>query len=449
MARLMVLAILLVLVVLPFTPVAGKIKRALMDLRSGKTSVRQIIKEVPREVVKEVPRVVERIVEKEVQPPLPSAFVPKTDVDVTKLFNGIKIETKLQTTEGSFASLERENPDAYQVKFQIDVKVPRANQSIAELSRINPELPKVLPGLEQLLPTSKVSGFYHKLYQNKATNIERDLTRLNKLLSRDNFFDCETILELTHPSSARKALLIQTDMDVVADGSDGDRAEDLEDYISMSDYYQPMTSYFWKKQTKTPNPLLPRWEEKLRDATAAFAVKGLSAERNRQLKSQIDTLKLEISDLKSHSSLIADTDPFIVISLVFRGYTEQNPFTPQLGDYAVVIHNNQILPAICGDYGPSVKMGEASLRIARQVNPKATPYVRGEDDLKATYLIFPGTAKKPNGPPNLEEWRTMCIKYLNEIGGIGAGATVHEWVDLIKWKREFVGPPWPPPKPRK
>lgn len=441
----MFLATVLLLVVLPFTPAASKIKRTLMELREGRTTVRQVIKEVPHEVIKEV----ERVVVKEVQPPLPSSFVPKSDVDVARLFNGIQIETKLQMTEGSYASLERLKPDAYQVKFEVDVRVPKANQSLQELSRINDRLPQLLPGLEQMLPTSKVSGFYHKLYQNKTTGIQRDLTRLNKLLSKDNFFDCETILELTHPTSSRKALLIQTDMDVVADGSDGDRRDDLDDYISLSDYYQPMTSYFWKKQTPTPNPLLPRWESKLKDVKAAYATKGLSAEKNKQLKAQIDQLTAEISDFKSHSSLIADVDPFIVISLVFHGYAAQNPFTPQIGDYAVVIHGDQILPAICGDYGPSMKMGEASLRIAKQVNPKATPYVRGEDELKATYLVFPGTAKKPFGPPNLAEWRAQCVKFLNELGGIGANAKVFEWVDLIQWKREFVGPPWPPPKAKK
>ncbi len=437
----MMLSIILALVILPFTPIAGKIKRTLLELRRGTTTVREVIKEVPKEIVRTV-------VEREPPQPLPSKFIPKNDVEVTKLFNGIQVQTKLQTSEGSFASLERLNPDAYQIKFQVEVRVPKANQSVAELSRINPELPRVLPGLEQMLPKSQVSGFYHKLYENKTANVEKDISHLHKVLSRDNFFDCETILELTHPTTARKALLIQTDMDVVADGSDGDRAADLDDYVSLSDNYQPMTSYFWKKQTKMPNPLLPRWEAKLKAAKAAYTQRGLSAEKNKQLKSTITTLTAEIEDFKNHSSLIADTDPYIVLSLVFRGYAATNPFTPQMGDYAVVIHNNQILPAICGDYGPSMKMGEASLFIAKQVNKKATPYVRGEDDLKATYIVFPGTAKKPNGPPNLEEWRSLCIKYLNDIGGVGAGAVVHQWPDLIKWRREFVGPPWPPPKAR-
>ena len=100
-----------------------------------------------------------------------------------------------------------------------------------------------------MLTTAKVSGFYHKLYENKTASIQRDITRLNKILDRHNFFDCETILELTHPTSKRKTLLVQSEMDVVADGSDGDRMATLDEYIYMSDYYQPTTSYAWPKVT--------------------------------------------------------------------------------------------------------------------------------------------------------------------------------------------------------
>jgi hypothetical protein len=221
-------------------------------------------------------------------------------------------------------------------------------------------------------------------------------------------------------------------MDVVSDGSDGDRAPSLKDYISMSDYYQPFTSYAWAKQSTTANPLLPRWETRLANAKAEYAKKGLSASRNQELKSSIDQLTLEIKDLKSRSSLIADSDPFVVISLVFRGYEATNPHTPQIGDYAVVIHDKKLYPAICGDYGPSMKMGEASLFMAKVINPKATPYVRPESELKVTYLVFPGTREKPFGPPKLEVWRNQCIRYLNEIGGVGAGYEVHLWEDKFK-----------------
>ncbi len=441
------LVILLVLVVLPFTPVAGKIKRALSELIHGNAKprviVREVIKEVPKEVIREVKVPVPAPSPPPPPPVRPDNFGPRKEVAVTTLFNGISINSTLQTTQGTYASLEKLDPNAFQVRFEVDVRVPKANQSLAELSRINPNLSSVLPGLGELLNSGKVSNFYHQLYDNKVKAINRDLTHLNKMLDRHNFFDCETILELRHPATSRKALLIQSEMDVVADGSDGDRSPDLEDYISLSDYYQPFTSYAWKKQSSTPNPLLKRWEDKLKDAKAEYSRKGLSAERNRQLKAQIGQLTLEIADFKARSSLIADTDPFIVLSLLFRGYGSQDGYTPQIGDYAVVIHDKQILPAICGDYGPSMKMGEASLFMAKQVNPNATPYRRPESDLRVTYLVFPGTAKKPFGPPNLSEWREQCLQYLNEVGGLGKGFSLHEWPDVLRFKREFVGPPWP------
>jgi hypothetical protein len=229
-------------------------------------------------------------------------------------------------------------------------------------------------------------------------------------------------------------------MDVVCDGSDGDRMASLDEYIYMSDYYQPFTSYAWAKRSKTPNPLLSRWEARLKKAQEQYNVKGLPAEKNRELKALIDHLKLEIQDMKTRSSLIAEKDPFIVISLLFRGYTAQNAFTPQIGDYAVVIYGDKIYPAICGDYGPTLKMGEASLFIAKTINPQATPYRRPESDLKVTYLIFPGTAEKPNQPPNLEHWHQRCSAYLGELGGVGSGHALHRWEDPFK-------PPAPPPSP--
>jgi hypothetical protein len=432
MIRVLVLVTLAVGLVLPFTPFAGRIKRGLQEIVkearvTGEPQIveREVIREVPVEVVKETVREVEVI--KEVQPPLPEAYVGRKDVDVASLFNGITVKTNLVTEQGGFASLERLDPEAYKAEFQLSIRVPRANQSVAELSRINEHLPKALPGLGTLVETGKVSAFYHKLYENKTRRVQTDVTRLNKALDRHNFFDCETILELKHPTSQRKVLLIQSEMDVVADGSDGDRVPKLEEYIYMSDYYQPFTSYAWTKRTATPNPLLARWESRLEKLKAEYAVKGLSAARNAELKASMSQVTLEIKDMKARSSLIAEKDPFIVLSLLFRGYEEQNAFTPGMGDYAAVVHGDKIYPAICGDYGPSYKMGEASLMMAKAVNEKATPYRRPESDLKVTYVIFPGTGVKPWGPPDLKVWEQKVTEYLNEVGGIGVGYKLHEW----------------------
>lgn len=438
--RLFVLVIIALLLVIPFTPFAGKIKRGLKEIIGAGNNRTQVITreiekriEVPKEVIKEIIKEVPAP-----PPPLSDAFIPRKEADVATFYNGITIKTKLETEQGTYASLERLNPDAYKAEFQLSVRVPKANQTMPELTRINPALSSLLPDLEAMLTTAKVSGFYHKLYENKTAAIQRDITRLNKILDRHNFFDCETILELTHPTSKRKALLVQSEMDVVTDGSDGDRMATLDDYLSMSDYYQPFTSYAWTKKTKTPNPLLAKWLDRLKAAKEQAAAKGLPAEKSRELKALVSQLEIEVKEMKARSSLIAEKDPFIVISLLFRPYAATNKHTPQIGDYAVVIYGDKMYPAICGDYGPTSKMGEASLFMAKAINPKATPYRRPESDLKVTYLIFPGTAEKPNTAPNLDHWHEKCSSYLKEVGAPGTGHELHHWTDPFK-------KPEPPP----
>ena len=416
LSRVLLLGIVLAGLVLPFTPYAGKIKAALTRLVEKARETKVVVREVPKPVIQE------RIVEvPSPPPPLPSSFVPRKDVDVATLFNGITIQTKLDAQEGNYASIERKDQGSYTVEFQVKVKVPKPNSTLPELARINPELPKMLPGLASMLETCKVSGFYHKLYEKKTALVQQNLTRLTKLLDKHNFFDCETILELTHPTTSRKALLIQSEMDVVADGSDGDRMPSMTADIYNSDYYQPFTSYEWAKKTSTPNPLLAKYQSRYNSAASEYKQKGLSKDKNAELKAEMQELDARIKALKARSSLIAEKDPFIVISLLFKDYPRVLPHAPSIGDYAAVIHGNQILPAICGDYGPTMKMGEASLMVAKQVSAKATPYNRPESDLKVTYLIFPGTAEKPFGPPNLDHWHEKVSEYLKECGGIGDG----------------------------
>ena len=67
-----------------------------------------------------------------------------------------------------------------------------------------------------------MSSSFDKLYKNKIDFVRERLNRLDLILSRHNFYDCETILELQDPESGRKALLMQGDMDLNTDGSDGE-----------------------------------------------------------------------------------------------------------------------------------------------------------------------------------------------------------------------------------
>lgn len=176
-ARVLLLLIILTGLILPFTPFAGKIKKGIQDIveSARKTKERVITRDVMRDVIKEVPVVKEVTKEiiKEVQPPLPEKYIPRKDIDVASLFNGITVKTNLLTEQGSFASLERLDPESYKAEFQLSIRVPKANQTMVELSRINKNLPAILPGLDAMLPAAKVSGFYHKLYENKTNGTER------------------------------------------------------------------------------------------------------------------------------------------------------------------------------------------------------------------------------------------------------------------------------------
>jgi len=99
------------------------------------------------------------------------------------------------------------------------------------------------------------------------------------------------------------------------------------------------------------------------------------------------------------------------------------------GDYALVVFGDSIYPAIVGDVGPNDKVGEASLRIAKQINALSTPYNRPVSDLKVTYVIFPGTFDKPFGPPDLEKLQARCETLVKEIGG--ASVPLHHWENII------------------
>ncbi len=419
------LVLLLTVIGLPFSPVGGKMKRSVLDFIEKAKEPKIVEKPVEKIVVKEVPAP---------PPPLPSKFVPDKKLNLGEMFNGMKLETKLETTPGDTATKERLNKDAYSVTVSVKVSVPKPNASLAELATLNPDLPNALPGLKPMMEGAQVSGFYYFLYDVKKRDLEMKLAKLDDILSRHNYYDCESIMELKHPTTGQKALLIQGEMDVVADGSDGDRMSDFDDYVAKSDHFQPTTSYGWPKMTANPNPLVARYEGKIETARAKMA--SATAAQKKSLEGDIAYYKRVIGEMKSRSFLIAQEDPFVVIPLSMRTYRGFNDYTPSLGDYVVVVHGKKLLPAIIGDYGPHEKMGEASLRIAQEMNPKANPYFRPESDLKVTYLIFPGSAEKSPSQPDYEKWSQRCAELLGKMGGVGDGFVLSGWEDRIKKKAE-------------
>jgi hypothetical protein len=379
---------------------------------------------------------VEKLVEKRVEvpvpmpPPLPSGPSLSGRKDVTTIFSGIQLQSKLEASEGRRAMEEVADPTSYAVEFNFKIKVPRPAKTLEEFTGINASLPVLLPSLKDLLSTAKVSGFYHFLYQQKQNAIQANLLRLDRVLSRHNFYDVESVLELENATTKQKALLVQSEMDVVSDGSDGDRMASFDDYIYKSQSFQPTTSYAWDKVTTKPNPLISRLEGELKGLKEQIKAGGQSNSEKAALQDRAKDIPRVITDLKRRSFLIAQEDPFIVIPKSFRAYRGTHAFAPDIGDYVVVICRDKLMPAIVGDYGPPDKCGEASLRIAREVDPKASPSNRAVTDLRVSYLIFPNSAPKQSCAPDYAVWRKQCGELFTKLGG--NAATLTEWKDRLK-----------------
>jgi hypothetical protein len=348
------------------------------------------------------------------------------------IFNGLQYEWKVETSPGDTAARDREIDNAYRLELKLKIRVPRPATSLADVQVANARLPELLPSLPLLLESARVSPDYGKIYDLKLDWLKGRLEKIEQILSRHNFYDCDTILQLKHPETGRRALFVQGDMDVNVDGSDGDRNVEVD---GSGQFFQPQTSYRWPKMTERPNPFLKRSEERIAEAEAELAKLETKEARRQELRERIAASKRQIADLKSASFLVSKTDPTIVLpGFMLRG---EGADVPKVGDYAVVIHGDKMYPAMVGDAGPSYKMGEASLRLCDEIRKTGTPLARPVSDLAVTYLVFPGSAEDKRSVPDLEKWHQRCTDLMAEIGV--PNAPLHRWEDIV--------PPWPTPTP--
>jgi hypothetical protein len=223
-------------------------------------------------------------------------------------------------------------------------------------------------------------------------------------------------------------------MDVDSDGSDSDRVPGVD---ANSQTFQPLTSYKWTKRGATPNPFVAQREAHLHDLEASLP-RAANPLQHDLIKAAIEATRFEANQLRTNSFLVAATDPYIVVPGSVYGQKD-DPYSPGVGDYCAVIYGNTIYPAIVGDVGPSAKVGEASLRIAKELNPLANSENRPVSALKITYLVFPGTAERPFSPPDLDHWHDRVDALLKEAGGYTG--------QLFVWKDLTLPPPTPTPSP--
>lgn len=361
-------------------------------------------------------------------PALPERVEPGQYDHISKMSPGLNVLSSVQFESGSTASQDRKALASYQVRVALNLRLPQAADG-ETLKHANPKLPELFVKYNDFMSKAKVSQWYQALYLHKQNRIRKDAATLARLLDRHNYYDTDTILEIDAPETGRKVLWMQADMDVVSDGSDGDRLPDMPAKVKNSDHYQPMTSYRWRKLGTNPNPLLPHWEER---------VTKLSKDKKANAAA-LQHAKNVVHDLKKYSFLLAEYDSFIVVPLTFKNGGNE-AYRPQLGDYAAVVVEDRIFPAIVGDFGPRFKTGEGSLRLARLINPKATPFARPVSDLGVSYVIFPHSREPENGPINYERLNTRVQELLQEMGGLTPAAQFQHVEDPLAPKSQPAAP---------
>ena len=365
--------------------------------------------------------------------PTPIPVVPRKNYDTARLYNGVSLQASVEVTNSELTALEAAtNGKSYQLYLTLRVDWPKPAVEMSDLILSSPDLPELLPNLETQLQGASASPDFATLLKNKEKFLKSGLISLQKLPSRDTLFDCQTILNLRGKQSGRSALLVAAQMNVNTDGSDGDRNLEVE---KLSSFYQPQTNYRWPKKGDRPNPCLKEAEEKVTRVTSELSAPNLTPTERTRLDAELETAKATVVELKRWSFLVGGADPFIVLPSFMVG---KSPGQPNIGDYAVVIFHGTLYPAILGDLGPNSKIGEASLRICREIDSKSGAEHRPASKPEVLYLIFPGSADKPFALPDYARWSERCRLFWKEFGGSDS-ASWHEWSNLEK--------PWPTPAP--
>lgn len=365
--------------------------------------------------------------------PTPIPVLPRKNYDLSKLFSQILVKSSVScgTSEQTALSVAA-NTNSYELDINLRVLWPKAATTSSDLAAATPELPLLLPELESLLAGVQPSPDFATLLGNKERSLRANLQLLQKLPYRDSLFDCQTILNLENRKTSRRALLVQAIMNVNTDGSDGDRNLDID---KLSTTYQPQTNYRWPKTGTHLNPCLRGFESRLALLDAEMSTGTMTPDVKTALSKERTYVKATIEELKHWDFLVGTADPFIVLPSFMVG---KSAGQPAIGDYAIVICHGKLYPAILGDMGPGSKIGEASLRLCREIESKSGADRRPVSRPEVAYLVFPGTADHPFTAPDYRHWGQRCRALWKEFGGSDS-AEWHEWTSLEK--------PWPTPTP--
>jgi len=369
----------------------------------------------------------------EVGHPTPVPVLSRKNYDTSKLFSGIIIKSSVEGSPSQETAMEAvADSNSYKMDINLHVQWPKAATTAGELQAATPDILGLLPSLDTYLTNAVPSPDFSLLLNHKEKSLRNNLGQLQHLPYRDSLFDCQTILDLRNPQTSRRALFVQAIMNVNTDGSDGDRNLTIDHF---SPTFQPQTNYRWGKKTDRPNPCLREALSQLALTEAELGNGTITAVEKTSLEARSTAAKATIAELKRWSFLVGTADPFIVLPSFMAGKTSNQP---GIGDYAVVIAKGSLYPAILGDLGPNSKIGEASLRICREIEAQSGADRRPVSSPEVVYLIFQGTDEKPFTAPDYAHWSERCHALWKEFGGSDT-ASWHEWTSLEQ--------PWPTPTP--
>lgn len=339
--------------------------------------------------------------------------------------------------ESESVALKKSTPAYLRIEQTASIIRPRALKDVAALEKLNPGLTQAIPALSSLVQAAEVSPKFKAFCDAKIKAVAE-----GEVMSTRSYFDCATVLDLTHASSGRTAVLFQADMDVDTDGTDPVRLPRLQDYddARISASFQPILSYSWPKAAtdSAANPFIQYYADTLvklksfhqQVSTEAaqdhgYMWQGLQSRFEDQISSLGKKAKYYDEDLRERRSLVASLDPFIVVPMNWPDRLNQ-PHSIQVGDFAAVIYGGKVYPCIIGDTGGEAKTGEASQRLAQAINPKASGRNGAVEGVGVTYLIFPKT-RLAKGVPDLAVFHSEVSRLLAEIGGLSPGVTLHRW----------------------
>lgn len=354
----------------------------------------------------------------------------KTVVDIQQLSNGIPLRTEVVYGTGQSVSEERISADSYTANYQVKIRIPQPAIKMSDLEKNGSRLSLILPRFASLFAKGAISPYFRTVYDAKIAEVKQNATRLNQIISKASLYECNTILNFVS-DQGRRMLFIQADMDAEIKGSDGDRLPKMPPEQVNSLVYNPFTAYHWRVSGDFPNPMIEGWKRRITIGEKELAATTTDLQKKQWIQNRIATLKQGVEHMRRNGFLISTHDPYIVLPshLVNR---PNDAFSPKIGDYAVVIHGNKVYPCIVGDESHDSSIGEASARIATELNAQWKLGSKAVSSPTVNYIIFPNSRETQAKSPDYALWRAKCIALLSEIGGLGREYQLHEWEQPLK-----------------